>query len=45
VAPQLGQQVAWGWAMAYVAPLFGMLLAGGMLWWAGRPRRVRVALA
>lgn len=29
------------WALAYVAPAFGMIIAGIMLWLAERPRRVR----
>lgn len=29
------------WPLAYAAPLVGLLTAAGLLWWAGRPRRVR----
>ncbi len=28
------------WALAYLAPLLGLALPVGLLWWAGRPRRV-----
>jgi lipopolysaccharide export system permease protein len=27
------------WALTYVAPTLGYLIAAGLLWWAGRPRR------
>ncbi|SEM77050.1 lipopolysaccharide export system permease protein [Gemmobacter aquatilis] len=35
------QRVNHGWALAYVAPLAGLALAGGLLWLAQRPRRLR----
>jgi lipopolysaccharide export system permease protein len=28
------------WALTYLAPLVGILLPVGLLWWAGRPRRL-----
>ncbi len=34
-----------GWIWAYAAPIFGMALGIGMLWWSERPRRVRRAFA
>ena len=34
-----------GWIWAYAAPIFGMVLGIGMLWWSERPRRVRRAFA
>jgi len=40
VAPQVGQRMAQGWMMAYVGPVVGLAIAGAMLGWAGRPRRV-----
>lgn len=40
LATQQGTRFAGGWLLAYAAPLFGLTLAVGMLWWAGRPRRV-----
>ena len=45
VSPQIGQKLAQGWLMAYVAPLLGLAIAGAMLWWAGRPRVLRQAVA
>ena len=41
----LGGKSAQGWMLAYLAPLTGLLLASGLLWWAGRPRRVARAAA
>lgn len=35
-----GGRLAQGWALAYVAPLLGLAIAGGLLAWAGRNRRV-----
>lgn len=35
------QRVDHGWALVYVAPLAGLALAGGLLWLAQRPRRLR----
>lgn len=40
VSAQRGQQSDQGWIFAYGAPVFGMALGAGLLWWAGRPRRV-----
>jgi lipopolysaccharide export system permease protein len=28
------------WALTYLAPVLGILLPVGLLWWAGRPRRL-----
>lgn len=33
------------WPLTYVAPLLGMLVPVGLLWWAARPRRVPLPLA
>ena len=41
VAPQMAQSVPQGWVLAYVAPVFGMVIAAVLLWAVGRPRRVR----
>ena len=40
VAGQLGQQMAGGWVLAYVAPALGLASGVVLLWWAGRPRPV-----
>jgi lipopolysaccharide export system permease protein len=40
VATQQGARFAQGWLLAYVAPVVGFGLGAGMLWLAGRPRRV-----
>jgi lipopolysaccharide export system permease protein len=40
VSAQMGPLVVQGWALAYIAPLLGLAMAGTMLWWAGRPRSI-----
>ena len=40
VSTQLGIRSAAGWMLAYLAPLTGLAIAAGLLWQAGRPRRV-----
>ena len=42
-AGDLGQSVPQGWVLAYAAPVAGILMAWGLLAWAGRPRRVQPA--
>jgi lipopolysaccharide export system permease protein len=44
-ATGFGLQTDRGWIWAYAAPIFGMALGIGMLWWSERPRRVRRAFA
>jgi lipopolysaccharide export system permease protein len=39
----LGLRSDQGWIWAYAAPIFGLALGVGMLWWSERPRRVRRA--
>lgn len=34
-----GPDLALGYLLAYLPPLFGLALASALLWWAGRPRR------
>ncbi len=42
----LGGRTPQGWALAYVAPVVGLLMAWALLWWAGKPRHVaKVAAA
>lgn len=46
VAKQFGANIQLGWALAYLAPTFGLVAAALMLWWAGRPRSLgRTSLA
>ena len=45
VAGQVGSGAAYGWALAYLAPVLGLGLAGTLLWWAGRPHRVPKVVA
>lgn len=40
ISEQQAADVAKGWLMAYLAPVFGLAIAAFMLWWAGRPRPV-----
>ena len=44
-ATGLGLRSDQGWIWAYAAPVFGMALGVGMLWWSQRPRHVRRAFA
>jgi lipopolysaccharide export system permease protein len=44
-ATGFGLQTDRGWIWAYAAPIFGMALGIGMLWWSERPRRVRRVFA
>ena len=44
-ATGLGLRSDQGWIWAYAAPVFGMALGVGMLWWSQRPRQVRRAFA
>ena len=44
-ATGLGLRSDRGWVWAYAAPVFGVALGVGMLWWSQRPRRVRRAFA
>jgi lipopolysaccharide export system permease protein len=44
-ATGVGLRTDRGWIWAYAAPIFGMALGIGMLWWSERPRRVRRAFA
>lgn len=44
-ATGVGLRTDRGWIWAYAAPIFGMVLGIGMLWWSERPRRVRRAFA
>ena len=39
-AGDLGSRMPQGWTLAYAAPLAGLAMSWGLLWWAGRPRRV-----
>ncbi len=39
-ANAVGVKSAQGWALAYVAPVVGLLMAWGLLWWAGKARHV-----
>ncbi len=41
VVTGMGKQDEKGWVLAYAPALFGMAIAGGLLWLAQRPRRVR----
>ncbi|MFM7655478.1 MAG: LPS export ABC transporter permease LptF [Paracoccaceae bacterium] len=40
VATRMGLRSERGWIWAYAAPLFGITLGVGLLWWSQRPRRV-----
>ncbi len=40
VATGMGLRSERGWIWAYAAPLFGIALGVGLLWWSQRPRRV-----
>ena len=40
LAAARGAKLPMGYLLAYVAPILGVSLATGMLWWAGRPGRV-----
>ncbi|MGV8987360.1 MAG: LPS export ABC transporter permease LptF [Cypionkella sp.] len=44
-AVDLGARTPQGWLLAYVAPAVGLLISSGLLWWSGRPRHLRLALA
>jgi lipopolysaccharide export system permease protein len=39
LAAARGARLPMGWLLAYAAPVLGLSLATGMLWWASRPRR------
>lgn len=39
-AGDLGARIPQGWILAYAAPVAGLLMSWGLLWWAGRPRRI-----
>ena len=45
VAGQVGVGLAQGWLLAYLAPVVGLGMAFGLLWWAGRPHPVPRAVA
>ena len=40
-ASDLGGEMAGGWVFAYAAPAAGIVMAWGLLAWAGRPRRLQ----
>ncbi|MBI1172227.1 LPS export ABC transporter permease LptF [bacterium] len=44
-AADLGARVPQGYLLAYVAPVVGLFIALGLLWWVGRPRRVGRVMA
>ena len=41
LANSVGEKESLGWFLAYLAPLVGLCLAGGLLWWSGASRRAR----
>jgi lipopolysaccharide export system permease protein len=43
VSTGIGMQSEQGWIWAYAAPVFGVAVGTGILWWSQRPRRVRQA--
>ncbi len=45
VSASVGDKVDQGWLLAYLAPVIGLLVAAGLLWWAGRPRPLGVMIA
>ena len=45
VATGMGLRSDQGWIWAYAAPVFGLALGLGMIWWSERPRPVRRAAA
>ncbi len=40
VATNVGIKSDLGWMLSYLAPLTGLCLTAGLLWWAGRPRHL-----
>jgi lipopolysaccharide export system permease protein len=39
-ATDLGARIPHGYLLAYVAPILGLLMSSGLLWWVGRPRNL-----
>ena len=39
-AADLGTRIPQGYLLAYVAPMLGLIMSGGLLWWVGRPRKL-----